>query len=94
MTRRESAVGALNRLLVPEGLRLRINKERRIDRGFYYIERIGSGEVVRRNVDLSELGRYLRTAGALPPPRPGEEDIGSDDDNGPVLPSGPLKPNF
>ena len=89
MRRTLSAVAALNRVLQPEGLRLCINKNRRIDRGFFYIERIETGEIIRRSVDLHELGRSLRTDGILPPPRPGENVV--TDDGGPVLPPGPAK---
>jgi hypothetical protein len=69
---RLSAVAALNRGLEPQGLRLCINRDRRVDRGFFYIERIDTREIVRRNVDLRELGRSLRAHGTLPPPRQGE----------------------
>jgi hypothetical protein len=90
MRKKLSAVAALNRVLEPEGLRLCINQDRRIDRGFFYIERIDTGEIVRRRVDLGELGRSLRIHGTLPPPRPGEND--EPDDGGPSLPSGPATP--
>jgi len=73
----------LNLILKSQDLRLCINTERRIDHGFCYIVPISTGEIVRRNVDLRELGRSLRTDETLPPPRPGENE--EPDNGGPVL---------
>ena len=89
MRNRTSAVAAFNLILEPQDLRLCINTERRVDRGFFYMVRISTGEIVRRNVDLHELGRSLRTDGTLPSPRPRENE--EPDDGGPVLPPGPAK---
>jgi len=85
MKRPLSAVAAFNRLIKPQGLHLRINKQRRIDLGFFCIVNIDSGQIVRRSVDLHEVGKYLRSHGTLPPPRAGEFDE-PHDDGGAVLP--------
>jgi hypothetical protein len=89
--RKPSAITKLNKTLVPQGLKLVLNRGplSRHDCGLVYLVRIETGEILDRDINLYEFGSYLRE-GTLPPLRTGDLSKLLDDDGGPVLP--PPKP--
>jgi len=67
--RKVHAVDRLNLILQHNRLRLCINdgRDEYQEFGFFFIIDEDSGEIVRRSVNLHELGYCLRVGGTLPP---------------------------